>query len=420
MKFFFIIIITLILKIQSSYIKLPFKKFTTYQKDKNYFDYLEKNDIVIIFEIGTPIQSIPIFINFDIYSFYISGPNLNGIYNENKSSTFNFIKKKRELSYFTSDVMSEGYESKDKFKLNDIKKKIINEELNFILPIKINKYKIKNFIPSSLGLRIHESYDTKNYSFLYILKQKEIIDSYGWTIKYINNDEGELIIGGYPHEYDTKYDFSKFKNTKVINSGNLVNWDLRFQYNLLNKENIRFCNAQFDITFGFIKVNFMYKNYIINDYFQFKNNCLKYNNSNYEYIICDSNENISDFPNLTLYNKDLNYTFEFNYKDLFIRNDNKLYFLIVFEKEYQIENWIIGKPFFKKYQLVFESDRKLIGIYIGKKNNQLNISWIIVYLLFIILFILIIYMIKKYKNMPKKIKANELLENIDSPFLKYY
>ena len=123
MKFFFIIIITLILKIQSSYIKLPFKKFTTYQKDKNYFDYLEKNDIVIIFEMGTPIQSIPIFINFDIYSFYISGPNLNGIYNENKSSTFDFIKKKRELSYFTSDVMSEGYESKDKFKLNDITKK---------------------------------------------------------------------------------------------------------------------------------------------------------------------------------------------------------------------------------------------------------------------------------------------------------
>ena len=57
---------------------------------------------------------------------------------------------------------------------------------------------------------------------------------------------------------------------------------------------------------------------------------MNYNNSKYDYIICDSNENISDFPYLLLYNKDLNYSFEFNYKDLFIQKDNQLYFLIVF------------------------------------------------------------------------------------------
>ncbi len=416
MKFFFNILLTLIIKIESSYIKLPFKKFSTYQKETNYIDYLEKNDIIIIFEIGTPYQSIPIFINFDLYSFYISGQKLNGKYNENMSSS---LIQKKQKSYFYSEVIREGYESKDKFKLNDLSnKEIIINDLNFIIPTKINEYKINNFIESSLGLKIQDSPDIKNFGFLYNLKEKEIIDSYGWTINYLNNEEGELIIGGYPHEYDKKYDISKFKNTKAETRGAQVYWDLRFQYFLSNKQNFRYFNGQFDIAFGFIQANFIYKDYIINEFFQFKKSCMNYNNSKYDYFICDSNENISDFPSLLLNNKELNFSFEFNYKDLFIKKDNQIYFLIVFRNEYSgIEYWILGKPFFKKYQLVFESDRKLIGIYIGKEKNQLNVSWIIVFVLFIILIILIIYIINKYKNLPKKIKANELLEQMDSPFL---
>ena len=414
MKLFFNFLLTLIFKIKSSYIKLPFRKFSTYQKEINYFNYLEKNDIAIIFEIGTPFQSIPIYINFELYSFYISGQNLNGKYNENSSSTL----KKKQLSYFYSEVLNEGYESEDKFKLKDISnKEIIISDFNFIIPTKLNEHKIDNFIPSSLGLKIQDSPDIKNYGFLYILKQKEIIDSFGWTIKYLNNEEGEIIIGGYPHEYDKEYDISKFKNTKAEKRGAQVYWDLKFQYYLTDKQDFRNCHAQFDISFGFIKANFIYKNYLINEFFQFKNNCFIYNNTNYDYFICNSNEKISDFPKLILFHKDLNYSFEFNYKDLFIQKDNQLYFLIVFEKKSQsIEYWILGKPFFKKYQLVFESDRKLMGIYTEKEKKQLNVSWIIVFILFIILIILIIFIIQKYKNLPKKIKANELLEQIDSPF----
>ena len=414
MKLFFNFLLTLIFKIKSSYIKLPFRKFSTYQKEINYFNYLEKNDIAIIFEIGTPFQSIPIYINFELYSFYISGQNLNGKYNENSSSTL----KKKQLSYFYSEVLNEGYESEDKFKLKDISnKEIIISDFNFIIPTKLNEHKIDNFIPSSLGLKIQDSPDIKNYGFLYILKQKEIIDSFGWTIKYLNNEEGEIIIGGYPHEYDKEYGISKFKNTKAEKRGAQVYWDLKFQYYLTNKQDFRSCHAQFDISFGFIKANFIYKNYLINEFFQFKNNCFIYNNTNYDYFICNSNEKISDFPKLILFHKDLNYSFEFNYKDLFIQKDNQLYFLIVFEKKSQsIEYWILGKPFFKKYQLVFESDRKLMGIYTEKEKKQLNVSWIIVFILFIILIILIIFIIQKYKNLPKKIKANELLEEIDSPF----
>ena len=49
-------------------------------------------------------------------------------------------------------------------------------------------------------------------------------------------------------------------------------------------------------------------------------------------------------------------------------------------------NWIIGYPFFKKYEFVFQPEQKLIGTYINyqknknsndDKNNGLNSSMIV-------------------------------------------
>ena len=71
----------------------------------------------------------------------------------------------------------------------------------------------------------------------------------------------------------------------------------------------------------------------------------------------------------------------------------------------------MGKPFFKKYQLSFESDRKLIVFYNGK--NKINILWIIVICLILIIIILILLMIRKYLQMPRKIRANELNEDFE-------
>ena len=91
MKLFFQIFLLLFSKkLCFHIIKLPFIKYSKYIEGNNYIDYLEKNDVAVIFEIGNPIQSIPIFLNFDVYPFYISRPDLNGIYNEIKSYTFEY------------------------------------------------------------------------------------------------------------------------------------------------------------------------------------------------------------------------------------------------------------------------------------------------------------------------------------------
>ena len=36
-----------------------------------------------------------------------------------------------------------------------------------------------------------------------------------WTLKYKNENEGEFIIGGYPHEYDKNYEEKNLKNVKA-------------------------------------------------------------------------------------------------------------------------------------------------------------------------------------------------------------
>ena len=131
-------------------------------------------------------------------------------------------------------------------------------------------------------------------------------------------------------------------------------------------------------------------------------------NNKYNYFVCNKDFKIKNFGSLFFYHKDFEYTFEISYKDLFIENNNEFYSLLFFS-QIQLDRWSLGKPFFKKYQIIFEPDRKLIGFYVNKSN--FSWSWIIVYLLGIIIIVLSIYMIYKYKKIPHRIKAKELDDN---------
>ena len=411
MKIFFLVSILYLTINKCVYIKLRFNKYSNYKEGTNYFDYLEKNDIFIILEIGTPPQEIPIFFDFESYPLYISNLFLNGTYNENKSSTFKYKGAKKE-SHFYGEIISEGYEVMDKIKLLDINKKNIEiNDFNYILPTKIAKSKDTNFKTSIIGLKIQESIYLQKNGFIHQLKQNNIIDSFSWTIKYINENEGEIIIGGYPHEYDSNYDETYFKNTKAEIRYSVICWDLLFDS--ITSKNIELENrhVELDINLGLIRGISSYQQILDEQFFNMKKNCKKQNNTNYFYYTCDRKEKISDFPILKLNHKELNYTFEFNYNDLFILKDDIYYCLIIFDINNKRVNWRMGKPFFKKYQLSFETDRKLIGFYIRKK--KINILWIIIICLILIIIFLIILMIRKYLNMPRKIRANELNDDFE-------
>ena len=93
---------------------------------------------------------------------------------------------------------------------------------------------------------------------------------------------------------------------------------------------------------------------------------------------------------------------EFDYKDLFINENDIYYFQIIFSKNL---DWIFGKPIFKKYRIVFDQDKNIYGIYNyhqkeNKKendntnnpndNNSNNNKFIIFYAIIIILSLFVI------------------------------
>ena len=114
------------------------------------------------------------------------------------------------------------------------------------------------------------------------------------------------------------------------------------------------------------------------------------------------------------------------YNDLFYKNekDGKYYFLIYFnvplteeEKWKQRINsinnrWILGRIFLKRFLLIFDQDKRIIGFY----NNKLNqnyfskgtlLPWILVFICICIIFVLIFYIFSIYKKIRRK-RVNEL------------
>ena len=102
----------------------------------------------------------------------------------------------------------------------------------------------------------------------------------------------------------------------------------------------------------------------------------------YKYIYCHvgnfTQNDLEKFPTLNFINKDLRFSFSLNYKDLFYLTEDKNYYIfnimiINIYNPYDYEDigglkWVLGIPFWKKYQFSFDSDNKLIYFY--NKNGK--------------------------------------------------
>ena len=112
----------------------------------------------------------------------------------------------------------------------------------------------------------------------------------------------------------------------------------------------------------------------------------------------------------------MNYTFYFSSEELWAEENGYKYFKIIFPS-INDNYWFFGKPFFKKYQMIFDYDNKKIGLYtkmINKKEkeqqgNKAIISYIIVIIgLSLIVVALAIILYKFYYKLTKRKKAYEL------------
>ena len=444
------------------------------QKIDSFYEDLENTYFYSLVKIGTPPYELSTFYDDSLSSFILIN-NCHFNYDKDISVNNNFFFDYHNSNSFKCnsdwnevflDQVNACY-SEDNFVFNKIidfdknkKEDITLNNINFIMGQEIvdglNKDKT-NYNCLSIGLKlftIQNSEKTNDeITFIHQLKSKNLINSYIWGFYFTDNNsknllnyenfyefKGNFIFGFMPHELSDKFYESQITSTyAIINSDIYPEWELKFDKIMIDNEKI------FNITNAKLKINSLliyapkeYYEYISENFFNelIKNKICNYNyyDDDSIYIYCDksstfNNEHLKKLPTLKLEHKELNYTFEFTYEDLFIEKDNKYYFLVILDK---IGNspWQIGYIFFKNYQFMFDQDNKRILFYNPlyekisneeKKGKEGGISLLIITILIICVVLIIacglifLYLCKKnnWTIVKKKKRANELDDDFE-------
>ena len=408
LNFFFVLSFIYINLTYESYIVYPFKKST--KENKSYPENLLQNDLEITLKIGTPPQSVDLNLRSRIYTFFVTSSQVNlpyKLFNEKESTSLVQISKKE--TNFTNMEYSKGLKISESIYIN-------NKELKGITLMLGTELAYNEC--GALGLRLINSHESSNdLSFIYQIKKYANLDSYTFTLKYKNDEEGDLIIGAYPHVYDNKFNEKNFFYSKAGSNKNGVNWVLNFDVIKYNNKSVNVGSKKslINIEYGLIQAPFKYKNYFKNNFYG--DRCSeKFNDKrNVTIVHCSSNFDITSFKDLIFELKDIETQFVFTYKDLFIKENNEYIFGIVFDEDVDAKDptWIFGKPFMKKYELVYDLDRKIIGLYkegseSPSEKSKVNVVFIILLIILVLAVAGLSYFIFFYLKKTRKSRAFEL------------
>ena len=398
------------------------------------FPNLITNQIMAELSLGTSPQKIKLRLEFGGYIFYIAGDSSsNSIkFNQEKSKTYQkILEQEIDINKSTNKAIY----SSDYFYFNNNKYII-----SFLLGVDTDKDNSGGLI----GLNLEDINDADNYNkynFINELKRIGLINDYYFTIKYENNLSGKIIIGDLPHNYDNNYNKDNYRDIYSELTENDLTWKIKFngiymgeKENTENKTNIEdYGYGYFRLEKSIIEGIEIYRKELLNSFLKEKidnNLCFEIKSLIYYSYYCKKEVDLSKMKNIYFYNKALDFTFELTYKDLFYYNklDGNNYFLVVFSTEIDDEEinynnyWVLGEPFFKKYQFYFNKNSKRIGIYTSFNNNEKDEqSWISRNKWYIVLIIILIILLgglgvtlfMLIKNKKRKMKANELDDDFD-------
>ena len=378
---------------------------------------IAQTEYYINLKIGNPYQDLKVNIEFAKNIFYISGDEKYKKYNPKISSSYKLFSPNEKLADF--DLYIKGILSNETIIFNNKK----YDDFPFILIGESTK-KSKMY-SSSIGLGISTNIYLKHsisINFINILFLKKQINSNSFFINQINENEGQIIIGNLPHQYEkTKNNFQTFE-VDYSDSVSFYNyWCTRFdsiKYNNVSyHENYMIL---FDFNLEGIIIGSYYFELLKRDFFKYyidKNICFESNVGDYSFFYCDKNKkNEIEFEkicNFSFVNKNFNETFEVGYKDLFKEKGDYIFFLAIHNDRLS-STFILGRLFFNKYQLGFNFEKKMIYLYkndLSKKGkSNLLLIFIIIFLLIVILILLYYYFF--YFKPRKKIYATELEDDI--------
>ena len=414
MNIFLIFSFSIYFNIFLSQIILPFKRDLNFKSilHKDIMYTLYDNILLTDINIGSPKSQK---ISFRIYLTRQSIITLEKFYNSNLSESYSLIPLEKR-DYYEMDLY-DGTKAKEKFIFNLLDNKNLLEVNDLVF---INANKISKTIDYNiLGLTIPDFTEIDNIfesNLILQLKKKNVINNYIMTIDYKNDNEGNIIIGKYPYEYNNKlYNEKNYTETNSVFFKSHMMYGLNFYIEYNNKLLYEYPNRiQFILEEGLIKGSYKFLEILENNFFnKSNNNCFRDyfgNLNNLIFWYCKKNVNFKNFKEIKIINKELKYNFILNHKDLFYKfNNGYYYFLMYFIKN--DDRWVFGSTFLKKYKFTFNQDSKTIGLAIkNNNNNNLLNKYIILIIILIGIILGLIYFIYKILNklLIKKKKANEL------------
>ena len=373
-----------------------------------------ENNIFCNINVGN--QIIPFKISFDKELTFIMNDN----YTFSKfsiSKSKSFAKKSMLSNSYVFDNIKYGYNASDTFKFkNEEDEEIEVPDIPFILGT--YKEEQNNFrYPAQLGLK-KKTYNNPNvFNFIQELKKRDVINSEVFFFKFDDKEEGELILGEYPHEFNKNYDSKYLIQSSSLEMGTSYNWFLHFNYLFIgeNKVDLQKITAELTPEKGMMILNFQMEKIIYENYFKdliAKKKCVRLKLKVYINYVCQDDIDINSFPNITFRHQGMEYDFILEPKDLFYHYYDRYFFLISFRDSFYI---YLGKPFFKKFNIIFNQDSKQLAIYSVVEENNTEIKKVMVPTILIIIFsvLVLIFVFVLFRYKLKKKKLNEIEENYD-------
>ena len=414
--YIFIIIInqTLI----NSYLKIQFKSVPLNKIQK---ERLSNNYIHINISMGFPPQNPKyVVIKQEKYNFYL------------KNESYPYENSQTSKILFNGDfeikdsICRKGLYLMDNIYLDENKYNI-----SFILCTKSfnDEY---SFFDGEIGFNVgyEDKYDS---NFIRQLKANNIINNYIYSFIYENDDSGYILIGEKPHNINLNYNlydkYSSFKEENLnwihaVKSGGSKKWCITFDKISYSHSELYQIQRECVISIEnrFIISTSQYFN-LFKDIYGKKCKSYQYD-FNYEFLSCDKDINKEFTPEIKFFSKKLNMNFTLDYNDLFFDNGDSYYFLVGTYGYNDEGLWILGKPFLKKYLLLYDMDTKMIGFYNkiispidnietnNKSRSSFNTSIFINVILGIII-ISLIFILYHFYIKKRRIRANELEDNFN-------
>ena len=411
--FIYIFILNILSKVnsESKMIVLPFK---TYPKDSDAFSILSN---CIYTNINITSQNLMAIFDSSEYEFYMTS--------EHCPDESNYYIHKSPS--FTN--LSDRYASERMLLYRDYELKELSYGL--FTKMKVNEYNNKKQC-AIFGLQMNSKVYEYNsrFNFIKTFKSNENLNSSQWTFKYTSENEGLLLIGDEPINYDPAFKNKKYKlhQTKAVGTSDTVDFGLDFDdVNITNKK-LAITHVQFCDDLNAISVNKAIYEEMEKIFFEkYLNEGVCYKRwvyDKYGYIECDSeefsDEDVNSFPSIFFKKVDMEYIFELNSSDLFYKSTNgNIFFLIVFDLHFSTTK--IGKPFLKKYPFTVDNDKNTISLYVldneninSKTNNTIIYLAILICVVIILLGLAAFLLYKLYwKKIKNKKRANELDEDYE-------